>query len=172
MATLLVHLMNVSGISCSVKRYSAIRIKVNNLVYKLQHEPACIIDIDFSQLKYKEGASQIEFPLSPNRSFLPPATPQEQSAFLTGLKRLYPTSAILTATFLQSAPQSKKEVPRRLPATISVLYHPKYCKLPQTKLLAECERVFKEMKVSEEEVEYLAEATQLQSESLVWFEHR
>ena len=36
----------------------------------------------------------------------------------------------------------------------------------------ECQRVFHEMKISKEEANYLTEATQLQSKSLVWFEHR
>ena len=142
------------------------------VVHELQHEPARIIDIDFSQPKYKEDVSQSKCPLPPSRSFLPPATPQEQSAFLAGLRRLYPMSAILTTTYLQSAPQSKtNKVPRRLPATISVLYHPRCCKLPQKKLLAECKKVFKEMKVSKEETEHLAEATQLQSvpQYFMWY---
>ena len=38
--------------------------------------------------------------------------------------------------------------------------------------MAECERVIKEIKVTEEEAEYLSKATQLQSESLLWFQHR
>ena len=38
--------------------------------------------------------------------------------------------------------------------------------------MAECERVFKEIKVTEDEADYLTKATQLQSESLLWFQHR
>lgn len=44
--------------------------------------------------------------------------------------------------------------------------------MPQRDLLAECKKVFKELSISKEEAAYLAEATKLQSESLVWFEHR
>ena len=67
------------------------------------------------------------------------------------------------------APQPFVDYQLRYPCT---LYHPKYAKLSRSRLLAECENVFKEMKIKADEADYLAEATQLQSESLVWFEHR
>ena len=57
-----------------------------------------------------------------------------------------------------------------------VCYQPPYLlsltqRLSEAELMAECERVFKEVKVTEEEAEYLTKATQLQSESLLWLQH-
>ena len=103
-----------------------------------------------------------------------PATPNEQFAFLSGLRQLYPSAAILTSTFIQPNPAAqptKTRVPHKLPPTIGTLYHPKYQKFSEPELQAECERAFHKMKISKEESNYLTEATQLQSKSLLWFEH-
>ena len=92
------------------------------------------------------NSSPSECPTS--ASFLLPATPKEQAAFFTGLRRLYPKAAVLTATFLQPDTQSRlnAQALHQLQATISTLYHPKYTKLSRNRLLAECEKVFQEMK--------------------------
>ena len=69
----------------------------------------------------------------------------------------------------QLSPVSK---PSRLPPTIRTLYHPSYQSMSEEDLKAECYKVFQGMKISEEESDFLAKSTQLQSKSLLWFEHR
>ena len=64
-------------------------------------------------------------------------------------------------------------VRRRLPATLSSLYHPRYKCLPRDQLLSECKKVFEtELTINDDEAQYLAQSTRLQSESMLWFEHR
>ena len=88
-----------------------------------------------------------------------------------GLRKIFPKSAILATCFLQA--HSDSSVARRLPRTVTSLYHPRYKELSQPELMKECERVFSEdLNVTSEESKYLAESTRLQAQSHVWFEHR
>ena len=60
-----------------------------------------------------------------------------------------------------------------LPRTISSYYHPKYQKYTHKQQSEECDRIFKyDLKITEEEAKYLAETSQLQSQSSVWWEHK
>lgn len=146
----------------------------------IQHQPACIIDIDFLKPKNVSAVQSIDSSPSPSTSssypftfsYSPP-TSTAQPAFLVGLKQLYPSAAILTSSFVQPNPHPHQtKHPRWLPATITALYHPNYQKLSEQELKKECEVVFEGLTITKEEADYLAEATQLQSKSLVWFEHR
>ena len=139
------------------------------LIFPLQHQPARIIDVNFSKPKNEPVVSNS----LPTPSTLSPATITEQHAFLNGLKKLYPSAAILTSTFSQptSKPRPTTNIVR-LPATISSLYHPKYKNISEQEMKEECKRVFKAMKISKEEADYLAKSTHLQSKSLIWFEQR
>lgn len=133
---------------------------------------------DFS--KPKNELLNSSLPATPTSSsatsVLPPATTNEQQAFLNGLRHLYPSATILTSVFPQQSTSSSK--PRqttkivRLPATISSLYHPKHQNISEQELKEECKKAFKAMKISKEEDDYLARSTLLQSKSLVWFQHR
>jgi len=61
----------------------------------------------------------------------------------------------------------------RLPKTIISLYYLKYYQMSQDELMAECERVFQlKLAVTREEAKYLPQSAILQSQSLLWFEHR
>ena len=102
---------------------------------------------------------------------VPLPTDEEKKAFLVGLRKIFPKSAILATCFPK--PRDDSSVPRRLPRTVTSLYHPRYKELSQTVLLKECERVFnEELKVTSKESRYLAESTRLQTQSQTWFEHR
>ena len=103
-------------------------------------------------------------------SIQPPSS-EEKKAFLTGLRTLYPKSAILATCFPQQ-PQNPP-LPICLPCTITSFYHPKYKKLSPAILLECCKEVFtSDLKITEQESHYLAECTHLQSQSPTWFKHR
>ena len=55
---------------------------------------------------------------------------------------IFPKLAILATCFPQA--HSDSSVARRLPHTITSLYHPRYKELSQAELMKECERVFSE----------------------------
>ena len=62
------------------------------------------------------------------------------------------------------------KIRKRMPATIASLYDPKFDQMPLKKLMAECENAFhSKITVTKEEAD---QSTVLQSESLLWFEHR
>ena len=95
----------------------------------------------------------------------------EQDSFLKVLESIFPSSAILTAVCKKKGANTEV-VTACLPPTISSLFDPKYSSLTPTELAVECHRVFSSMKLNEEDAKYLADATKLQSLSLVWHEHR
>ena len=150
MAVLQPHLVSVNGTSSSRKRYIGHHLQlqcaeITSSMHKqyglvisypsltdilLQQQPARIIDVDFSQPKSRSDSpdetNSVEHP-----SAFSPATPNEQFAFLSGLRQLYPSAAILSSTFIQLNPAAqppKIRVPRKLPPTVGTLYHPKYQK--------------------------------------------
>ena len=61
-----------------------------------------------------------------------------------------------------------------LPSPLCSLYSSEHNKLSDAELKVLYEKIFSEIEVAEEEAEFLQEATQLQSQSLVWYmyEHR
>ena len=83
-----------------------------------------------------------------------------------------PTSAILTCVYPRQHPRPNPLPLRRLPSTIPSLYQPAYKDLTSCDAQARCREVFSGLKVTEDEAAYLAEATKLQSKSLLWYEHR
>ena len=83
-----------------------------------------------------------------------------------------PTSAILTCVYPPQRPRPNPLPLHHLPSTIPSLYRPAYRELTTSDIQARCQELFSELKVTEDEAAYLAEATKLQSQSLLWFEHR
>ena len=140
--------------------------------YLLQHQAARIIDIDFSR-PIRDRDFKLDSSPQPHPQKRPIELPtnDEQSAFLEGVKKICPKSAILSAVFQQE--QSQPATTHiQLPRTIPSLHHPKYKDMTEPELSAECEHIFKEMVVSQQEADYLARSTTLQAESLLWYEHR
>ena len=89
------------------------------------------------------------------------------------IKSISPHSAILSVSTLRHGPQSNTSVARSLPPTFTSLGHPRYKQLAEKDLYDKCDEIFQHgLKVSQQEAQYLSEATCLQSESLLWFEHR
>ena len=101
-----------------------------------------------------------------------PPTFAEKKAFIKTLQHLEPKASILTATMLQLPTSKKANFPQNLPRTIFSYFDPKYRSLSESELKAECEKIFKEMKVTKEEAEYVVASTTLQSKSLLWYEQR
>ena len=62
---------------------------------------------------------------------------------------------------------------RKLPRPLTSLHMPKYLTMKAEELKAACEDVFDStLVVTKEEAAYLEESTRLQSQSLLWYEHR
>ena len=138
----------------------------------MQHKPSRIVDIAFIQPKQgRESLDEINNP--PKRPRISPPTFDEQKCFIKTLQAVSPHSAILSVSTLRHGPQSNTSVARSLPPTITSLGHPHYKRLAEKELYDKCDEIFQHgLKVSQQEVRYLSEATRLQSESLLWFEHR
>lgn len=96
---------------------------------------------------------------------------EEQKAFISGLRTLFPKSAVINV-FFPKPEQSSQSKLKKLPCTIMSCFHPRYQKLSTSELQEESLRVFKELSVSDSEAKYLTHSTQLQSRSSVWYEHR
>ena len=123
------------------------------------HEPARIIDIKFIHRKHAIESHSRE------RSSIcqpPIACPTfEDKSFNETIQSLFPTSGVLSVTTMKIDPRVNHGVARQLPPIVS-----------DEEQYNESEQVLKMIKFSMEDSEYLAEATKMQSESLLWFEHR
>ncbi len=109
----------------------------------------------------------------PSNKYIPPPTPQDRENFSSPLKVLFPKCAILTAASRQLQPEKTAPSVRSLPSSIASLHSPRYKELSATELATESERVFKDVvSVTKEDADYLERCTTLQSQSLLWFEHR
>ena len=98
-------------------------------------------------------------------------TDTEQTAFLAGLRKLSPDAAVLTGCYKSHSSQLSNFY--SLPPTILSLYRPKYRELEPDQLLSKCKEIFeKELIVTPEEARFLFDSTTLQSQSLLWYEHR
>ncbi len=63
-------------------------------------------------------------------------------------------------------------VARQLPPTIMSLSDPGYKMVSDEQWHDESQKLLKTLQFSENDAQYLAEVTKLQSKSLLWFEHR
>lgn len=126
--------------------------------------------------EYYQGLDQ---PPEPKRRRVIPAPSLADQTAFSGI--LCPKSAILTAVFPQD-PDDPESTTRRksmpdpipeLPSTITSLFDVKYKDLSVGQLSRECHHVFDhKIKVTAAQAEYLTASTKLQSQSLLWFEHR
>ena len=138
----------------------------------IQHQPARIVDINFVWPKRGWEDEEKGTPC-PKQQRIEPLTYEEQKAFIEWIQRLEPKAAILTATIVKPSMANIAKLRKRLPATIASLYDPKFAQMSHDMLMAECENVFhSNIAVTKEEADYLEQSTVLQSESLLWFEHR
>lgn len=96
---------------------------------------------------------------------------REKMAFLRGVQTLYSKAGVLKAFFPQENQDSRAAL-KKLPRTITSFYHPRYCQLSSQSMQQESASVFKELKITKEEADYLIQCTRLQSQSQTWFEHR
>lgn len=142
------------------------------LALNLQIEPARIVDINFSRPKRgKDRPLADELPRKKHKIF--PVCDEEEDAFFKGLRRVMPSSAILSSVTIaqQSAPRSP--VIRKLPAPLISLQKPGYAAMSKTELEEVCHDVFStQLKITSEESAYLEESTRLQSLSPLWHQHR
>ena len=81
-------------------------------------------------------------------------------------------SAILNARAPKVGPRMNYSVARVLPTIVSFANPENYRKLKKEELLLECTQVLNEMVLTESSIEYLAEVTKLQADSLLWFQLR
>ena len=141
----------------------------------MQHEPAKIIDIDFTQPKVclaplAERDSENDDPST--TALVKPPTTEEKQAFVRGLQTLFPKAAVVNV-FIRRTTTNSGQITKKLPRTIASFYHPRYRSLSHQVLQRESARVFEEeLKVTADESKYLASCTSLQSQCTTWFEQR
>ena len=132
----------------------------------------------FSTHQHALWTSTLRNPESPKPSnrarvaIVQPPSEAEKKGFFEGLRTLMPTSAILTCVYPSQRPRPNPLPLHHLPSTILSLYQPAYKELTSCDMQARCREVFSGLRLTEDEAAYLAEATKLQSKSLLWFEHR
>ena len=112
-------------------------------------------------------------------SKLKPHTEETESRFLSVLKDIQPSAVFfsshstLSTSCTGAPPALSTPVVRKLPLTLPSLQKPKYSAMNDAELRDACKDVFATgMFVTHEEVNYLEESTRLQSQSLLWFQHR
>ena len=79
-----------------------------------------------------------------------------------------PKAAVLSS--VDTDPQSS--VVKKLPALLTSLKDPKYSEMSKEELETVCQDVFRKLKVTSEESDYLEECTKLQAQSSLWHHHR
>ena len=101
-----------------------------------------------------------------------PPSEVEKCTFFTVFKQVMPKAAVLSsvAPLNLSAPQSS--VVKKLPALLTSLKDPKYSEMSKEELETVCQDVFRKLKVTSEESDYLEECTKLQAQSSLWHHHR
>ena len=136
-------------------------------------EPSLVVNIQFQ--RPKRGRVMCETPTRavkmPKRR---PHTDEAESRFLTELKEILPSAVFFSSHAPSSTiDTSAPPVVRKLPPTLTSLQKPKYAAMTEEELKAACKNVFTDgIVVTREEAIYLEESTRLQSQSLLWFEHR
>ena len=181
MGTLLPHQACVVGTRCLPRKYVNCYSMLDCFIYyvhvhvlKSQYEPARIVDINFTQPKRLRESllEEDNDEVTPAKKAIPSPSFEERKSFIDTIQTLLPRSAILNVSTLKVGPRSRHTVAKTLPPTIQSFAHQRYSSLGKEELHAECEVVFNQMKISQDEAHYLSEATCLQSQSILWFEHR
>lgn len=86
-----------------------------------------------------------------------------------------PTSAILSMVYEQdnsSITTADRRIVRKLPNPLLHLKDVKYEKMTGSDLASACDKVFNDLKITEDEAAYLEQSTKLQSQCLLWHTHR
>ena len=103
------------------------------------------------------------YPINPNPSI---------SSTDTTIERLPP--ALVPSTLLNTLPlpSTRPFKAKKLPTTLTSIYDPRCKNMSDDELTQHCEEVFKTISITKDESIYLAEATRLQSLSVLWHTHR
>ena len=129
------------------------------------HLPMYVANIEFVQPKRKNVIKNYVPPSKLKK--IPYPTYAERKAFISTLE-----AAILNTRAPKVGPRMNYSVARVFPPTIVSFINPEnYRKLKKEELLLECTQLLNEMVLTEYNVEYLAEVTKLQADSLLWFQH-
>ena len=139
----------------------------------LQIEPSRIVDIHFSKPKCGKDLPCMANKLPRKKQKIVPVCDEEEDAFFAGLRKVMPSSTILSSVTVveQSAPRSS--VVQKLPAPLKSLQKASYAAMSEVELEEVCHDVFStQLKITSEESVYLEESTRLQSLSPLWHQHR
>lgn len=144
----------------------------------MQVEPSLIVDIKFQRPKRGRdvGTCQGEASAKPTKTpKLKPHTQEAENGFLRGLESILPSAVFFSSHQPNCNTSSSSDTPivRKLPPTLLSLKKPKYASMTDEQLKEACKDVFTSgITVTLDEASYLEECTRLQSQSLIWFEHR
>ena len=87
-----------------------------------------------------------------------------------------PKSVVLSARYkneaLQNEYQKRYPTCACLPPTLMSMGKRKYRDMNNEEVMQECEKIFDELSITDEQSRFLFQSTNLQSKSLLWFEHR
>ena len=146
-----------------------------------QVEPSPAIDICFSNLNRKREQSEIHLEQHHREKQIrsqscaenPVPVLDEQSKF-SRLYELYPKSAVFKVLpgFTCITSIERHELEPNLPPQLFDLYDPAYKDISENELLDRVKDIFDQLKVTQEEADYLEESTRKQSNTQIWHDHR
>lgn len=138
-------------------------------------EPSVIVNIQFQRPKRGRDVGEIST-RAVKVPKLMPHTNEAERRFLTELEVIQPSAVFFSSHAPAPSNTAEISVPpviRKLPPTLTSLHKPKYAVMTEEELRAACKDVFTNgIAVTHEEAIYLEESTRLQSQSLLWFQHR
>ena len=134
-------------------------------------EPALIANIEFKQSKRPKLASSVS------------KNVQKEGRLATGnaviqpeanLKDVFPSAVVFSSILQKPTPCVQSQpVVQKLPFLLTSLHKVSYNKMTPEELNAECQVIFQTiLVVSKDEASYLEQVTRLQSQSILWHQHR
>ena len=140
-------------------------------------EPALIANIEFKRPKRPKLASSVsknvqkEGRLATGNAVI---QPEAEAKFLSNLKDVFPSAVVFSSILQKPTPCVQSQpVVQKLPFLLTSLHKVPYNKMTPEELNAECQVIFQtKLVVSKDEASYLEQVTRLQSQSILWHQHR
>ena len=121
--------------------------------------------MNFSRKKDHCSASSV------SKKIKPPSVAEQQS-FISNLEKIAPRAAAISSFLVRPRISSKYPVLPSLPPTIVSLSRVHYKELSKSELEKVCQYIFHTLSMTSEESTLLFQSTLLQSNSILWYEHR
>lgn len=142
----------------------------NDYVKKVGPDPVAKINF-FSEKRKRKAANRS----NKKKQVFSASTSEQQEQFLNSIKQLEKKPLVLSCFNGYSEDFHWKKAPKRnpkIPPPLSSLYTVENEKLTDDELHKKCETVLRTMKLSEEEVDFVARSTKGQKDNLLWHQQR